>query len=284
MAARVPAVTVVVVTRDRPRLLADALASVAAQRVPPLEVRIGNDGDSDVSGALRALEGAGGRTAPREARIEREADSGARVAPGAIQVTVVRARAGQPGAARNCAARGASGEALAFLDDDDRWLPGHLEALATALADPALDLVFRDSAIVREALGADGARIERERRVIARDWDPGLMRHDDFIPPSAWLVRRSFFERLGGFDESFRFSEDWDFLMRSATLTTPHRVPGVSVEIRMREAGNASADFGPERVDCLRRLAARHGLPPLAPKTFWEVAEAVAVAGRAHGA
>jgi hypothetical protein len=27
-----------------------------------------------------------------------------------------------------------------------------------------------------------------------------------------------------------------------------------------------------ERIDCLRRLAAATALPPLAPKTFWEVA------------
>lgn len=274
MAARAPTVTVVVVTRDRPRLLADALASVAAQSLPPLEVRIGNDGADDLGGALDSLAGAPNRhSVPREAGA---ADSGVRPTPRAIAVTVIRTRAGQPGAARNRAARGARGEALALLDDDDLWLPRHLEALAAALADPALDLVFGDSAIVRETLGAGGERIERERRVIARDWDPGLMRHDDFIAPSAWLVRRSLFERLGGFDESFRFSEDWDFLMRAAAATTPRRVPGVSVEIRMRETGNASADFGPERMDCLRRLAERHGLAPIEPRTFWEVAEVVA--------
>ena len=73
--------------------------------------------------------------------------------------------------------------------------------------------------------------------------------------------------------------------MRAASLTTPRRVPGVTVEIRMRASGNASADFGPERIECLRRLAARHGLPPIEPKTFWEVAETVASAGtrRARG-
>jgi glycosyltransferase involved in cell wall biosynthesis len=199
-------------------------------------------------------------------------------------VTVVSTRAGQAGVARNRAANGARGEALAFLDDDDLWLPRHLEALAATLADPAVALAFGDSAIVRETLGAGGARIEQERRVIARDWDSGLMRHDDFIAPSAWMVRRALFERLGGFDESFRFSEDWDFLLRAAALTTPRRVAGVSVEVRMRETGNASADFGAERMDCLLRLAERHGLPPLEPKTFWEVAEAVAGAGRTRGA
>ena len=90
------------------------------------------------------------------------------------------------------------------------------------------------------------------------------------------MIRRPLFERLGGFDESFRYSEDWDFLLRAAALSSPRRVPGVSVEIRMRASGNASADFGGERLECLRRLAARHSLPPIQPKTFWEVAETYA--------
>jgi glycosyltransferase involved in cell wall biosynthesis len=206
--------------------------------------------------------------------------SGALSSLGAIEATVVRSGSGRAATARNFAARGARGEVLAFLDDDDRWLPRHLEGLAAALADPAVAFAYGDCAIVREALEPDGARAELGRRVIARDWDEGLMRHDDYIPPSAWMVRRSLFERLGGFDEAFRFSEDWDFVMRAAALTTPRRVPAVSAEIRMRASGNASVDFGAERLDCLRRLAERHGLPPLEPKTFWEVAEAVA---RAQG-
>jgi glycosyltransferase involved in cell wall biosynthesis len=253
-----PTVTAVVVTRDRPRLLADALAGVARQSRPPIEVRIGNDGGPDIGEALAAL--------------------------GAIGTSVIRTGAGGAAAARNRAARGARGEALAFLDDDDRWLPGHLEGLAAALADPAVEIAFADCAVVREELGPGGARAELARRVIAHDWDDALMRHDDFIPPSAIMVRRPLFERLGGFDESFRYSEDWDFLMRAAVLTAPRRVPGVSVEIRMRATGNASADFGEERLDCLRRLSARHGLPAIEPKTFWEVAEAVAGTRSPRGA
>jgi len=249
------AITAVIVTRDRPRLLADALASVARQIVRPAEVRIGNDGESDPGEALRAL--------------------------GGIECAVVRAGAGQAAAARNRAARGARGEALAFLDDDDLWLPGHLAGLGRALADPAVGFAYSDCAVVREAIEPGGGRRAIERRVIAHDWDAGLMASDDFIPPSAWLVRRSLFERLGGFDETFRYSEDWDFLMRMAALTTPRRVPGVTVEVRMRESGNMSAGMGAERLDCLRRLAARHGLPPIAPKTFWEVADAVARSARA---
>ena len=83
------------------------------------------------------------------------------------------------------------------------------------------------------------------------------------------------FEQLGGFDPSFRYSEDWDFALRAAAAMRVRRVPGVSVEVRLRESGNLSAEFTPERLACLRRLAERHGFATPAPKTFWEVALAL---------
>jgi glycosyltransferase involved in cell wall biosynthesis len=252
-----PGVSVVVVTRDRPALLADALRGIAAQRLPPLEVRIADDGERPLPADLAG--------------------------PAGLAPVVVRVGAGLAAAARNRGCAGARGEVLAFHDDDDRWLPDHLAGLAAAFRDPAVEVAWRDCAIVRETLAPDGARHERARRVIAHDWDPALMRTDDYLPPSAWGVRRSLFERLQGFDETFRFSEDWDFLLRAAALTTPRRVAGVTVEVRMREQGNLSSEAGPERHACLRRLAERHRLPALEPKTFWEVARAVEAA-TGHGA
>lgn len=246
-----PSIAVVMVTCDRPLLLADALRGVAAQTAPPREVRIGDDGTT-------------------AARIPDD--------PGLLEVTVVPCGAHRSAAARNRTVEGARAEVLAFLDDDDRWRPDHLAGFAAAFADPAVEFAWRDCVVVREEIDAGGARLDRESLVIARDWDDAMMRDNDYLPPSTWAVRRSLFERLGGFDETYAYSEDWDFVLRAAEVTRPRRVPGITVEVRMRESGNASADFGPERLDCLRRLAERHGLPPLEPRTFWEVAQHVAAA------
>ncbi|HEY3217427.1 MAG TPA: glycosyltransferase family A protein [Candidatus Eisenbacteria bacterium] len=244
-----PTIAAIVVTRDRPQLLRDALASIAAQRLSPLEVRIADDGDVP---AFETAEGAG-----------------------LLEVTLLPSQMGQAGAARNLAAQGARSDVLAFLDDDDRWLPDHLAGLGPAFAEPEVELAFRDVAVIRERLGDGGERIELERRVIARDWDPCLMRRDDYIPPSAWGVRRALFERLGGFDPAFRFSEDWDFLLRAGAVTAPRRVPGTTVEVRLRDIGNSSTEHGPERRACLDELARRHAFAPPEIKTFWEVAREV---------
>ena len=249
-----PTVSVIVATCDRPRLLADALASVAAQSPAPLEVRVGDDG----GGSSTAV-------ADRVALLE---------------VTVLPLSFGCPGAARNAAAAGARGDVLTFLDDDDLWRPGHLSGLLTAFADDAVGFAWRDSDVVHETLAADGTRTPGARRTLARDWDDTLMRSDDYLPPSGWGVRRELFERLGGFDTRFRYSEDWDFVLRAAAVTRVRRVPGVTVEVRLREAGNFSAEFTAERLDCLRRLAERHGFATPPPKTFWEVALALGEAAR----
>ncbi len=247
-----PSIAVIVATRDRPQLLADALAAVAAQRFAPLEVRIADDGGIPVTEVVAGS--------------------------GLLEVTLLRVAARNPGAARNQAAAGARADVLAFLDDDDRWRPAHLEGLRDAFRDPSCGVAYRDSVVIRERVDAGGRRVNLDQRPIECEWSPALMAENDYVPPSAMAVRRAWFEQLGGFDESFECSEDWDFLMRAARLGVPRRVPGRTVEIRMRESGHASALDGAGRQACLDRLAARHGLPALTVKTFWEVAGDIASA------
>jgi glycosyltransferase involved in cell wall biosynthesis len=243
------AISVLVTTRDRPALLADALASIARQTYPPLEIRVVDTGEEPVDDPGPSL--------------------------GGVPLILVGLPGAKAAQARNWMGHDARGDVVALLDDDDRWRPGHLEGLAAALANPGARFAFRDSVVVRERITPDGARHDLESRTIAREWDDALMRTDDFIPPSAWALEASLLRELSGFDPLFRFSDDWDFILRARRRTVPVRVPGVTVEVRMREGGNASADFGPERLADLRELEKRHGLPPLVPKTFWEVAETV---------
>ncbi|NOT35080.1 MAG: glycosyltransferase [Candidatus Eisenbacteria bacterium] len=257
-------VSVVIATRDRPELLRDALASVAAQSHPPLEVLIADDRDTSAS------------PPPPAESVSR--DVWAIAADPSLALLAIRVlRSGGVGvaAARNRAAREAGGVVLAFLDDDDRWHPEHLTGLAAAFIDPAVEVAFRDSVVIHERVAVDGCRVDVEARTIAHDWNAEVMGRDDFVAPSALAVRRESFVALGGFDEGFRYSEDWDFLLRAARRAAPRRVEGVTAEVRMRATGHLSQDDGAERVACLSRLAARHGLAPIAVKTFWEVAECI---------
>ena len=112
------AFSVIVATRDRPELLVDALAGVAEQMLAPLETRVADDGVTPL------------------------------VPPAGISARVnpvwVRAGGGSIAAARNLAVRAARGGLLAFLDDDDRWSPEHLLALAVAFENPEVELAYTD--------------------------------------------------------------------------------------------------------------------------------------------
>jgi len=244
----VPSVSIVLPTRNRPVELSQALERVARQTHLEIELVLVRDGGEplgeDVKDRLAKLE--------FPAQVLEHDDPPAGLA-----------------AARDRGIEAARGGAIALLDDDDLWEPDHLARLAQALdRDESLDLVYSDAVIANEILD--------RRRTLARDFDLAVFSRDSFIPPSSILARRSAFERFGLFDEGLPYSEDWDWLLRVALgRGRIARVPGASVTVRIHEGGmsqlNGAARLA-ERQRCLDLLSRRYGLPPIEPKTFWEVA------------
>jgi len=246
----VSSVSILLPTRDRPDFLLEALSSVARQTHPELELILVRDGGAPFDDAVRAA--VSGLPFPT-VWVEHDGD------PEGAAVT------------RNRGLERARGDAVAFLDDDDLWEPDHAAALARALDDdPDDDVVYSDALIERMDTS--------ETRRLGRDFNPGVFVRDGFIPPSAMAARRSAFERFGAFDPDFNLSEDWEWLIRVARAGGRlKRVRGESATIRIH-AGGISA-LTPERLAerraVLARLAERYSLPPIEPKTFWEVAASV---------
>jgi glycosyltransferase involved in cell wall biosynthesis len=83
------------------------VVSALSQDPPPIEVLVCDDGSTDDTAA---------RFRAWEARDPR------------IRYVRVEPNRGTPSPARNAGARAARGEWLAFLDDDDEWMPGKLAA------------------------------------------------------------------------------------------------------------------------------------------------------------
>ena len=105
-------VSVVMAVRDGERYLAEALASVHAQTVAPLEVLLVDGGSRDATRAIAERHGA--------RVLEQEGDTLAD--------------------AYNTGIRAARGDVVAFLSHDDLWLPRKLElqlARARATRTPA---------------------------------------------------------------------------------------------------------------------------------------------------
>lgn len=245
-----PSVSIVLLTRNRPEHLPHAVRSAAKQTHAELELVLVRDGgaalDPESLAAIEALE---------------------------FPVLLVERDGPAEGVARsrNEGIASARADAIAILDDDDRWDPPHVAHLAALLdRDPAIDVAYSDARIRLEDGGGE--------RVIARDFDLAVFSQDDYVPPSTMLIRRAAFERFGVFDPDFTCSEDWEWLLRIAHRGgVIARSPGVTATVRIHKGAHSALQLArlEERKRCLELLRERHHLPPLTPKTYWEVAETV---------
>src|SRR5919204_1015723 len=201
--ARPVTVSVVIPTHDRGRVVVQAIESALAQTYRRLEVIVVDDGSTDdTADRVRCL---------RDARVR----------------YLRRPHAGVS-AARNAGIAAATGDLVAFLDSDDLWKPDKVEAEMAALARyPSAGGVFSDL----EKL--DGAtfvpsfmrRTQVFSRLLAeREYPAGLLLspralylcllQEVPIKMPALTVRGSALERVGGFNEAWTSSEDWEFLLR----------------------------------------------------------------------
>ncbi len=116
-------------------------------------------------------------------------------------------------AARNTGARAAEGEFIGLLDDDDIFLPHnietHMERFRTLSEDYALTYCsleeYRGDTFIKEYRRKKSGSLFYE-----------VMRHFVVVGSSALVVRKSAYDAVGGFDESFRRHQDWEFTAKIA--------------------------------------------------------------------
>lgn len=118
----------------------------------------------------------------------------------------------------NRALESAQGEFVAILNDDDLWAPEKLARQVEIFeSHPEIGLVHTDGgfidgegkAIEGSPLGFDFPRTETGNVVVA-------LLHANKIIASAAMVRRSCFESIGGFNEDYFGSGDWEMWLRIA--------------------------------------------------------------------
>jgi LmbE family N-acetylglucosaminyl deacetylase/glycosyltransferase involved in cell wall biosynthesis len=208
-----PSISVVVRTRDRPRLLAEALASLAAGSYRRAEVIVVNDG---------------GETP------ELAADLPWKVVRVDLPENVGRAGAAQAGV------DAATGDYVAFLDDDDLALPEHLATLAGLVDGTGVRVAYTDAAVAIYELDPERGWHCVERRLpYSRDFDPDVLLVDNYIPFNTLLIERRLLAEAGPFDRSLPFFEDWDLLIRLAALAPFHHLARVTCEYRhFRDRGD----------------------------------------------
>ena len=202
-------------TRNRAKLLERAIGSVLAQGRSDWELIVLDDGSTDHTPEVLA------RLASSDSRIR----------------TVPHSSAKGPARARNRGIGLGRGEFVAFLDDDDEWLPHKLERAVEALErEPAAGLAYSPFFFV------DAHETEHVYGVVDVSQDEPLRRllAGNFLGTSAVVARRELLLDVGGFNEAMPSLEDWDLWLRVAARVRFAYVPEPLVRIWFSQASVTS--------------------------------------------
>jgi glycosyltransferase involved in cell wall biosynthesis len=182
-----PPVSVILPTYNRAWTIKVAIDSILDQAYGNLETIVVDDGSSDDTADLLASYG-------DRIRVIRQANRGV-------------------SAARNTGIRTATGELIALLDSDDRWLPGKVAAQVNFFADHPTALICQTDEIwIRNGLRVNPGR--RHRKTGGMIFEPSLALC--LVSPSAVMMRRRLLDEVGLFDESLPACEDYDLWLRIA--------------------------------------------------------------------
>jgi len=210
-------VSVVIPTRGRPQLVVCAVESALQQTYAPLEVIIVIDGaDPETMRALQTI-------------------SDNRLSFIALEENVGGSEA------RNIGIRAARGEWIAFLDDDDQWVPEKLERQIAAAAGVQADYPIISTRLCAER--ANGNQI-LPRRIYATGEDvadylfcrDGFSYGDGMLQTSTLLTKRELLLETP-FQKGLKQHQDWDWLLRAASRPDVQTVMLPEVLVRMRVTG-----------------------------------------------
>lgn len=206
-------ISVITAVYNARETIADAMDSMLAQTHPDVELVVIDGASTD--GTLEILEGYRDR----------------------LTVLVSEPDKGIYDALNKGIAR-ATGDVVGFLHADDLFAGNDVLAkVAGAFDDPTVDAVYGDLVYVSKA--------EPDR--VIRYWKSGAYEQGKlkggWMPPHpTYYARRHIYERLGGFDTSFRIAADYDCMLRHlyGGGIACHYIPEVLVKMRVGGASNRS--------------------------------------------
>ncbi len=217
-----PLVTVVITTYNRPSYLSEAIESVCQQTYEPIELLVIDD-HSDTP-AKQTLDSLSVAEFSSVECIRHSENRGAN-------------------AARNTGINNASGQYIAFLDDDDRWLPEKIAQQVAALRQNEHIGVTYTGA---KNLYSDGSKTYIPSR-IEGDLTKELLCRNVVGTLSAVMVRTEI-ARETPLDEEFPSWADLEWYVRLSMKTEFHRIPRPLVIYEFDSHNRLSDDLDKKRV------------------------------------
>ena len=202
-------VSVIIPTHNRAHVVDRAIGSVLRQTYQNFEIIVVDDASTDST----------------EEVVKRFGDS-------RIRYLRHEQNYGAPWA-RNSGAKVARGEYLAFLDSDDVWYPKLLERQLAVLVSlpPAVGMIC--CGMIRKEGNSCRVLIPGTRGL---GFDNNLI-HGNGICTSSFVVRKTAFQAVEGFDVKFSSFQDFDFLLR---MTAKYQVAAINEVLMEYHLGNDS--------------------------------------------
>ncbi|MDB5326644.1 MAG: glycosyl transferase family 2 [Phycisphaerales bacterium] len=227
--------------------LAEAMDSVLAQTFRDFELIVVDDGSTDGSPKLLA------DYAKRDARVK-----------------ILNQKNAGLTAALNAAAKASTAPLLARMDPDDMALPTRFQQQVAYMdAHPEVTLLGTRVILVDPY----GTAFKWPLHPLTHEEiDSKLMEGEGWaiVHPAA-MMRRDAFERVGGYDERYRTSQDFDLWLRMAETG---RLANLEEPLLKYRQHLASANFAKAeqqkklKVQILSEAHTRRGLPPFDPATL----------------
>lgn len=204
--------SVIVPTYNRPGLLAEALQSIRDQTWSNIQIIVINDAGEDVEAVVRPY-----LTGPQDHALCHTENKGL-------------------AAARNTGIRHALGDYIAYLDDDDRFLPSHLSTVVGFLEAHGAVIAYADAWRVIYRSGPEGLH-EVERVRVSDEFDRNRLLLNNYLPVQSFVHARSCFDATGLFDEQLFRYEDWDLWIRMMQHFEIHHLAEITTEYRWVDDG-----------------------------------------------
>jgi glycosyltransferase involved in cell wall biosynthesis/Tfp pilus assembly protein PilF len=238
-----PLVTIAIPTYNRAKLVTDAVQSALAQTYPNFEIVVVDDGSTDETAAVM-----GRITDPRVRFVPKEHEGG-------------------PATRNRCIAE-ARGEFLLWLDSDDVLLPNTLALyVAAQRQDPDVDVFYGNLLAADERLRVQDIWIYTDYY----GWRDKLLSDliiENRIPNVAVLVRKSCYDKVGGYNPAFPRAHDYEFWTRLAPVATMKSIQADTAIYRRHEESlsklRGQADTSYEAT-AAKAMLARHELRALFP-------------------
>lgn len=184
-----PQVSVVIPTYNRRDYLHRALVSVLAQTFKDYEVLVIQNGES--------------RNA--EAVVLEFKDKG-------MNIRYLHEDRADPTHARNVGVSASAGEFVAFLDDDDEWLPEKLELQHRLMkSDPEVGWCF----VGAEVIDSGGRSIRRLPDIECPCDYINMIRHGNFIWSFSFVMfKKECFKNVGGLNSAYEIASDYELYLK----------------------------------------------------------------------